>query len=763
MEFAGNNFIYLSKLKKEKIDRIRKAEEDNKEEAPIPKIEKEEDIKKMEIDDKNDSVLSDDSDDAYQEVNSNNFNIDLVNSQMGNMNLNNNMNNMNMGMNMNMNMNMNNNMGMNQQAAPGLVFKKAIDTNVCVIRYKSLENPSKNLPQLYKCQKCEAYLNKYSVLIPKNNKFEWKCEFCSSINNDIIINGENMPKDEIIEKCVEPNIVKETNSGDESTLIFCFDISGSMCQSYNVGSNLKEKFNKILGKKSVKKSSLFGSSIEYQDDDKIDFSNYDFTQNNTNYISRLDMVKLSIEDNIKTLLKNSPNVKVGIVSFGSEIEVKGDCLSNVMIIKEKDMNNESKIKSLGEENTNLIKAKIKESSSKIIESIRKTEENGSTALGPAILMSLSLMKNAKIGSRIFLCTDGMSNLGVGDISENREKAIEFYVKIGNMAKEKGIVISLITFEDSESEIDVLKNMVELSGGEIIRVNPNQILDGFKDLLDNQAIATDVSIKLNLNKSMTFRDQDKKDLKNEESSIVKKLGNVTKETETYYELKFKHATKLAEMMDIDFNNLKNLIFQTEILYKNRNGDKCVRVITKNLKVSDNKEEINKQAHFNIVSTMQIQKSAKMAGAGNLMGAQAQIHLARNFLGSNQHYNMKNQNVFRQFNSNMNDFHMNLNSMNNNNFMPRTYNMNPNMNLNMMNNNMDMNMMNNNMNMNMMNKNMGMMNNNINMNMMNNNMNMMNNMNRSNDLFSGQIFSLSNTSENRQNNMYNRSLDNNNLFK
>ena len=756
MEFAGNNFIYLSKLKKEKINKIRKAEEDNKEEAPIPKIEKEEDIKKMEIDDKNDSVLSDDSDDAYQEVNSNNFNIDLVNSQMGNMNLNNNMNNMNnmnMGMNMNMNMNMNNNMGMNQQAAPGLVFKKAIDTNVCVIRYKSLENPSKNLPQLYKCQKCEAYLNKYSVLIPKGNKFEWKCEFCSSINNDIIINGENMPKDEIIEKCVEPNIVKETNSGDESTLIFCFDISGSMCQSYNVGSSLKEKFNKILGKKSVKKSGLFGSNIEYQDDDKIDFSNYDFTQNNTNYISRLDLVKLSIEDNIKTLLKNSPNVKVGIVSFGSEIEVKGDCLSNVMIIKEKDMNNESKIKSLGEENTNLIKAKIKESSSKIIESIRKTEENGSTALGPAILMSLSLMKNAKIGSRIFLCTDGMSNLGVGDISENREKAIEFYVKIGNMAKEKGIVISLVTFEDSESEIDVLKNMVELSGGEIIRVNPNQILDGFKDLLDNQAIATDVSIKLNLNKSMTFRDQEKKDLKNDESSIVKKLGNVTKETETYYELKFKHATKLAEMTDIDFNNLKNLIFQTEILYKNRNGDKCLRVITKNLKVSDNKEEVNKQALFNIVSTMQIQKSAKMAGAGNLMGAQAQIHLARNFLGSNQHYSMKNQNVFRQFSNNMNDFHMNLNRMNNNNFMPRTYNNLNNMNMirnnmNMMNNNMGMNMMNNNMNM-MMNNNMG--------------MNMMNNMNRSNDLFSGQIFSLSNTSENRQNNMYNRSLDNNNLFK
>ena len=307
-----------------------------------------------------------------------------------------------------------------------------------------------------------------------------------------------------------------------------------------------------------------------------------------------------------------------------------------------------------------------------------------------------------------------------------------------MAKEKGVVISLITFEDSESEIEVLKNMVELSGGEIIRVNPNGILDGFKDLLENQAIASDVKIKMNLNKCMTFRDQDKKDLKNDDSSIIKSLGNVTKETETYYELKFKHATKLAEMKEINFDELKNLIFQTEIVYKKRNGEKCIRVITKNLKVSDNKEEINKQANFNIVSTMQIQKSARMAGAGNFMGAQAQIHVARNFLNRNQNYSHKNQQIFNQFNNNMNNFHMNLNTMNN-----------------QMNMNQQMNMMNSmpmNMNMNMMNNNMGM--NNMAMNNMGNQM-MMNNMNNNNDMFQGQIFSLSNTSENRQNNMFIRS--------
>ena len=461
------------------------------------------------------------------------------------------------------------------------------------------------------------------------------------------------------------------------------------------------------------------------------------------------------------------------------------------------MNNETKLKSLGIENTNLIKAPIKQSSPNIIKSLRATEENGSTALGPAVLFSLSLLNKAKVGSRIFLCTDGMSNLGIGDISEDREKAKDFYVNIGNMAKEKGVVISLITFEDAESEIEILKNMIEYSGGEIIRVNPNEILDGFNDLLENKTIATNVQMKINLNKCMTFRDQDEKDLTNEFSSLSKKLGNVTKETENYYELKFKHSSQLAEMNEIDFDKLKNLIFQTEISFKNVKGGKYIRVITKNLIVSDNKEEINKVANMNIVSTLQIQKSAKLVGKGDLMEAQAQIHIARNFLDSNKFSNMNNIRIFNQFNNNINSLHNNLNminsneminnnmmnmnnnifnnNMNNNNRMNMNNNIfNNNMNNNMMNmnnnifnNNMNNNIFNNNNMINMNNNNMMNMNYNLfnNNNMMNMNNNMMNNMginvnrnmNLSNDNLHGLIYSLSHTSENRQNQMFSRSSD------
>ena len=61
-----------------------------------------------------------------------------------------------------------------------------------------------------------------------------------------------------------------------------------------------------------------------------------------------------------------------------------------MRIKEKNMKNESKLKSLCEENINLIKSPIKLSNKNIIKSLKEAEENGSTALGPAILVSLSL-------------------------------------------------------------------------------------------------------------------------------------------------------------------------------------------------------------------------------------------------------------------------------------------------------------------------------------------------------------------------------------
>ena len=757
LEFAGNNYIYLSKLKKDKIRKIRDSEEGNAPQAPSLNAQNNSNKMSIESDDiskklnkygqqnQNQQNIKEDnasvsSDDAYLSVNFKDFNIDLENSRINPLNMS------------------------NQNAAPDISFKKAIDTNACVIRYKEIQNQEPSISKFYQCSKCKAYLNKYSKLSKSNegNTFEWTCEFCSNLNKDLNIQNDSFPKNQIYENCLD--LQEKVNiSNEDSSLIFCFDKSGSMCQSYYIEEKLKQKFNRLFNKANKAHASLFDNY-----ENVTDFSNFDFNKNNTNYVSRLDLVKLSIENNIKSLLEHSPNVKVGIVSFGSDIEVKGDCLSNVMKINEKDMDNEKRIISIGEENTNLIKNSIKQSSQSIIKSLREIEEEGSTALGPAVLLSLSLLKNAKNGSRIFLCTDGMSNLGIGSLEENKEKAAEFYTKIGNMAKEKGIMISLITFEDSESEIYILKNMVELSGGEIIRVNPSQILEGFNDLLENNVIASDVEVKLHLNKCMTFRDEEKINMINDESTYYKKIGNAAKETETYHELKFKSSIKLAEYKDINFDELYNLIFQVELKYKKTDGKRYIRVITQNLEVSDNKDTVNKQAKMNIISTLQSRKSAKLAGQGNLMQAQAQIHAARNFLFSNSNNNQNNQLIFHQFNSNMNSFHNNMNMSNQMAMSPNLFQ--PNAGLFGNNNNMNSNHgglfgNNNHMNSNYGGGLFGNMNNNMSNNMMLTNMNtnmnnnmMITHMNNNSDSLSAQIFQIAHSSENQNNMNFTRNQNN-----
>ena len=88
MDFAGTDFIYLSKLKKDKIRKLKKSEENNKDKAPPlsqnkePLNDKSEYLSSEQISaSDNLDKESDDSDDAYLSVDSNNFNIDLENPQ----------------------------------------------------------------------------------------------------------------------------------------------------------------------------------------------------------------------------------------------------------------------------------------------------------------------------------------------------------------------------------------------------------------------------------------------------------------------------------------------------------------------------------------------------------------------------------------------------------------------------------------------------------------------------------------------------------
>ena len=544
------------------------------------------------------------------------------------------------------------------------IYNKETDVNIVGIEYqKILEKEFSLNEKPIKCSKCNAVLNMFSnINLIENDKYKWECEFCKNVNQ-IELNKDSIPLtkaiDYIIEKPKEietPKIgEKKVNLDDDTSLIFCFDISGSMSQSYDVSTDVFDKIKGNLNIKKLKYKKLDSYSGSEDEDDSFD--NYYYR--NMNSVNRLETLQAAITSNIKKITKDSPNVKVGLVTFNSNVTIYGDCLSKPIKIEEKD--DEEKIKKLGVEYSNLISNPISKTSDKILTILNSIEENGCTALGPGIVLSLSLLKNAKKGSRIFLCTDGLANEGIGKIegeeNENIEKNKVFYENIGNEALKKGISINLITFKDQHSGIEILMKMVEKSGGEIMRVTPEQIVEDFSDMLQSNTIGMNTTLEIKLHNLLMFRNENDEFLSNDKSTFKKLIGNIRNDMIDYFEFKFKKAKMISDM-NININEVKKIPVQCIIEYTDKNNGKYIEVFTDLKTVSSNKEEILKIADFDVVSGNAIQKSAKLAMEGKFRDAQVNNMAWKKFLNQNQNISHQNHETYSMFKANMNNFNQNL---------------------------------------------------------------------------------------------------------
>jgi len=70
------------------------------------------------------------------------------------------------------------------------------------------------------------------------------------------------------------------------------------------------------------------------------------------------------------------------------------------------------------------------------------EEGGQTALGPAMLVAI-MMASKVPGSKVVMCTDGLANIGLGNLdkgsADGHSEASRFYAQLGEKAKENGFV------------------------------------------------------------------------------------------------------------------------------------------------------------------------------------------------------------------------------------------------------------------------------------------------------------------------------------
>jgi hypothetical protein len=127
-----------------------------------------------------------------------------------------------------------------------------VDTNVFEIQFSCLKNEAvlaTGDPEV--CKQCNAILNLDSKIVTVENNQVWNCEFCNTAN-EVMLDDEELPKNSTVNYLVEAAAQVEDKKlgGQDISVIFCLDTSGSMCVSQAVEGkySIKNDKNKDLAK-----------------------------------------------------------------------------------------------------------------------------------------------------------------------------------------------------------------------------------------------------------------------------------------------------------------------------------------------------------------------------------------------------------------------------------------------------------------------------------------------------------------------------------
>ncbi|ELT92128.1 hypothetical protein CAPTEDRAFT_214988 [Capitella teleta] len=406
-----------------------------------------------------------------------------------------------------------------QGATGGHRWRRA-DTNVVSVKFDHLESMSNmHTGDPTHCTQCDAVLSHLSKLTPQEDDvMSWKCEFCGCAN-ELEICPEEQPLTEDVTFLIHAAPPAKDSSLDDSLVIFCVDVSGSM--------------------------------------------------NTTT-----ECVQAAVDAQLQALQNEHPKLRVCLISFSTKVKVIGCGGKNSSrVICSTDNWDTLKAEGLGVE----IPQPIESTRESLKSSVYELETEGMTALGPALLVAVALASKAA-GSKVVMCTDGLANLGIGSLdsssSEIYSVASSFYSDVITLAKENSTSISVITLKDTDCRLAELGRLANETGGKVNIVDPLKLTTQFSSVMADAIIATNVTASLLLHHDMYFRHEEEA----ENNRVERKVGSVSSSTEVTFEFGMKKKRDYYQVGEKLAADLKEVPFQLVIHYTDQNGAEALRVIT-----------------------------------------------------------------------------------------------------------------------------------------------------------------------------------------
>ncbi|KAL4491824.1 hypothetical protein ABPG72_006079 [Tetrahymena utriculariae] len=535
-------------------------------------------------------------------------------------------------------------------------FDDSLDTNIVTISFDCIKQSEQNLQMgdpIF-CKGCKAVLSKISKLeenkkkeVSENadieeeenkdnqqdqqkNKQEqeengnmiWNCEFCKT-KNVINVELEEVPKQEDVIYMVQSvnmrNVQENAqNFEEENTIVFVIDVSGSM----SVTAPIKNKDTNTFKHSTMVSSEEFEMLKQFMDEEDI----YQYTQmqQKQNFISRKQCVLAAIQQQMEDLAENQPNKKIGLIIFNNEVTIYGSGFAEpVVITGDKLYRTEEIYQIAAESSQRLFNLPVKQSKNRLIEIFDAIKEKGQTALGPAIVAALGVLSQQKKGSQIIVCTDGLANVGVGSF-EDSNNFQDFYEDVKLKVSQNDSIFNIISIKGEGCKLDILGSIADKSGGNVLRVDPDNLHKDFANILQDEVVALKAEMTIYLNNLMKFRntDPDVDKVSDNGSKCIKFIGNATKKTLATFEYTNKTDEEVIQQkLEDNTENIKELPFQCQTIYYNLQGHKMIRVLTKNQEITFEKKVAEKNLNYKVINKRVSTHTAQLIQNNNFQQARS----------------------------------------------------------------------------------------------------------------------------------------------
>ncbi|XP_051899342.1 circularly permutated Ras protein 1-like [Pristis pectinata] len=420
------------------------------------------------------------------------------------------------------------------------------------------------------CQNCSAAMSSCSWTQEPHASM-WKCEFCNKNNTLDYRSSKGTCRDDQLYIHI-PNPMTSRDI-DDSLVVFCVDISGSMSVTLEPATG-----------------SSFSKSL---------------------YMSRLQAVQEAVNQSLDYLLQTSPRTRVALVTFNNEVTIYGDGLGTPQSLQDFELIDQEYLKTKGAEQP--LPRCISESRDALRHRVQLLQECGSTALGPAALISIA-MASQKPGSKVIICTDGRANTILGNLEDIKEDKIYqcsklFYSHLAEYAMKQGVITSVLTIEGTDCRLPELGQLADKTGGKVNITNPASLYNEFELILEDDVVATNVTITFIADAGLYFKYED--DIS---SKYVKQIGNVVKDMAITFEFGIKDSEREQ------LQKKAALPFQLQLGFTLPDGRCAYRIITQEKPTSSHSAVVKENINLSVLQVHAAQTSARLAMDGRMHDAQ-----------------------------------------------------------------------------------------------------------------------------------------------